>query len=281
MNCHVCQTNLPDDAICCYKCGTSVGGEIRQVEPLPIFETEQTTFVRPQVGAVPRAVPLPGRQSPFTGFLKIALLGLLLAGGVVGFITFISSRENVATAQLPQNQTKPTMPVLNSTPTPKKTTSSTPTPTPSVSPSIVNSANRLPVNVDRPDYPPSNYSINSLPPRSQSNSQNLPAEQMQRGFDVAFQFLKNDMLSAATQKAKNKHPLSRLETCSQDVLQTFQSESRREYSGIYRCQLRGTVLGRDVFETTVNITGKTEYRYGSFFRNISGSEIGSDIKLNN
>ena len=88
------------------------------------------------------------------------------------------------------------------------------------------------------------------------------------------------MLAAATQKAKNKHPFSRLENCTQEVTQTFQSDSLQEYSGIYRCRLRGTVLGRDIFETMVDVTGKIEHRHGSFFRSVSGIEISSEIKLN-
>jgi hypothetical protein len=278
MNCHVCQTNLPDGAICCYKCGMSVGGAIRQVEPLQVFENEQTTFVRPRHFDSPHEETTKERERSFTDFIKIALLVFLLVGGIVGGIAFISSRENPATVQSPQNRTKST--ALQTTPasTPKKTTS----PPSVVSPSIVNSASRVPANTNPQDYkPPGNYAVNSIPPRSQTNSPDLPPEQLQRGLEVAIQFLKNEMLTAAAQKAKHKHPLSRLENCSQEVTQTFQSDSLQEYSGIYRCRLRGTVVGRDVFETTVNVTGKIEHRDGSFFRSVSGSEIRSDIKLNN
>jgi hypothetical protein len=278
MNCHVCQTYLPDGAICCYKCGMSVGGAIRQVEPLPVFESEQTTFVRPRDFDPPPEATTTERERSFADFLKIALLVVLLVTGIIGGIAFISPRENPATAQLQQNQTKSTM--LQSTPTPsaKKVMITMP----AVSPPIANSANRMPANIDpQKNQPPGNYAVNSIPPRSQTNSPNMSPEQIQRGFEVALQFLKNEMLAAASQKAKNKHPLSRLENCTQEVTQTFQSDSLQEYSGIYRCRSRGTVLGRDVFETTVNVTGKIEYRNGSFFRSVSGSEISSDIKLNN
>ena len=137
--------------------------------------------------------------------------------------------------------------LLQTTPTstPRKTTS----PTPAVPPPMANSANRVPASTDpQENQPPSNYAVNSIPLRSQTNSPNLPPEQLQRGFEVALQFLKNEMLAAATQKSKNKHPFSRLENCTQEVTQTFQSDSLQEYSGIYRCRLRGTVLGRDILK---------------------------------
>ncbi len=89
------------------------------------------------------------------------------------------------------------------------------------------------------------------------------------------------MFTAVTQKTKNKHPLSRLENCTQEVTQSFQSDSLREFRGIYRWRLKRTVLGRDIFETRMNVTGKIEHRHGSFLRSVSGSEISSDIKLNN
>jgi hypothetical protein len=278
MNCHVCQTNLPDGAICCYKCGVSVGGAIRQVEPLPVFESERTTFVRPRGFDSTSGETTRERERSSADFIKIALSVVLLVGGIVGGIAFISSRESPLTAQSPQNQTKST--VLQTTPTPKA--KKTPSSTPLVSPPMANSTNRLPANTDpQENQPPGNYAVNSIPPRSQTNSPDLPPEQIQRGFEVALQFLKNEMLSAAVQKAKNKHPLSRLENCTQEVTWTSQSGSLQEYSGKYQCRLRGTVLGRDVFETTVNVTGKIEHRYGSFFRSVSGSEIGADIKINN
>src|SRR5688572_25783016 len=115
MNCHICQTNLPDDAICCYKCGISVGGAIRQVEPLPVFESEQTTFVKARnFDSPPEETTTEGERS-FRDFIKIALSVVLLVGGIVGGIAFINSRENPATTQPAQNQTKSR--VLQATPT--------------------------------------------------------------------------------------------------------------------------------------------------------------------
>jgi hypothetical protein len=40
----------------------------------------------------------------------------------------------------------------------------------------------------------------------------MSPEQLQRCFEVALQFLKNEMLTAAAQKAKNKHPCRDLKT---------------------------------------------------------------------
>jgi hypothetical protein len=277
MNCHVCQTNLPDSAICCYKCGLSVGGAIRQVEPLPVFESEQTTFVRPRDFDSPPEAPTTERQKSFADFIKIALLVVLLVGGIVGGIAFINPRENQAIVQSPQNQTKSTVLQTTPTSTPKKT----PTPTPTVSPSMANSAKRVPANIDpQENQLPGNYAVNSILPRSQTNSFNMSPEKLQRGFEVALQFLKNEMLNVAAQKAKNKHPLSRLENCSQNVSQSFQSDSRQEFSGTYRCRLRGTVWGKNVFDTTVNVNGKIEYIYGSFAHSVTGSEVTSDINVN-
>jgi len=100
-------------------------------------------------------------------------------------------------------------------------------------------------NINQVPYPPlnNNYPINSLPTPSQTNTQILSSEQIQRGFNVAGEFLKNDMLNAAIQNAKNKHSLSKLENCSHNVSSTLQTGTREEYTSIYQCRLKGIIIG--------------------------------------
>lgn len=271
MNCHVCQTSLPDDAICCYRCGTFIDGAIRQVEPLSVFEDEQTTEVKPRKPDPPPNNPVPKNKKSAGRFFKIALPVVLLAAGATGLLAFLAFRSHNSPPPVNSGNSIPVM-TATPTPAPKKTASPSPTPAPNV-----NTANNNTANQSNSGGSNSNHTVNSPP----TNTQTLPAEQLQRGFEVSGGFLKNDMLNAAIEKAKSKHPLSKLEDCSQNVERTSQSSSREEYTGTYECRLRGYVFGRSVFETVIIVRGKIESRSGSFTRSISGTEVVSDQKLSN
>jgi hypothetical protein len=280
MICLICQTNLPDDAICCYKCGRYTGGAIRQVEPLPVleFENEEQTVVKPKdQTAIISEEFIQDNERSFANFFKIALLGIFVAASIVGSVAYQKYRENDSNAQIPTKLNDSNGSSTTPIPLPKGTVR----PSPIVFRSNVNTANRLPANVSQPGYqaPGVDYPVNSAPTPSQINTAGISPDRSQQKFNAARQLLKNEMLTAAMQSAKNKHPLSRLENCTQNLSPTFQSTDREDYLGIYRCRLKGSILGKNIFETEVMVRGAIVRQGGQLLRSITGTEITSDVKV--
>ena len=89
MICRICNTELPNDAVCCYRCGTFItDGGIRQVEPLSQFENEQTTVVRPvhkKENKISRKIE---DNKTFGGFLKLSVFALFIVCGVLAVINY-------------------------------------------------------------------------------------------------------------------------------------------------------------------------------------------------
>lgn len=246
MRCRICETELPSDASCCYRCGTFIDDTIRQVEPLSVDDTEQTTHVRPrQTFASSESQPTTANAKPLSWFimLLIGTVGVIL--GIVGLVAYFSQRGDVVRSETPTPTTRVTLPTQTatlSTPSPKITQ----TPTPDV-------------------------------PRVNANQ--MMQSPTDRQFQVARDQLKRDMLQAAAKQAKNRHPFSNLEGCSEQVTQTLAADAQEEWFGVYNCRLRGAIVGENVYETQVTVAGAIDWQNNQFVHNVGNARVTSDKKM--
>lgn len=155
MICRICNTELPNDAVCCYRCGTFItDGGIRQVEPLSQVENEQTTVVRP----VHRKEAVSARKlednKTFGGFLKLSVLALLLACGVLAVINY----QKQWGGDLSENYVSVTNAPESPKPPAKLPQSSTP-----VNKSNSNFKMPVPIPEDVRQLPPVKNSVNQMP----------------------------------------------------------------------------------------------------------------------
>jgi len=155
MICRICNTELPNDAVCCYRCGTFItDGGIRQVEPLPKFEYAQTTVVRPIHRKETNASRKLEDNKKLGGFIKLSILALLLACGILAVINYQKywegdiSKNSTFIANAPENPKTSVQITPSPAPVNKPVSNKNmPVSTPDIDrqlPPIINSANQVP-----------------------------------------------------------------------------------------------------------------------------------------
>lgn len=201
------------------------------------------------------------KKSNLVAPLLIIISVLLLILGFKLIYSYFSTPKQIVVKK--ENQSNAQTSLVSNTPiqTPTKTPSPTPKPEKTKKPQEV-----YPSNDSNADF---------------SQPQTISKEQIQQGFKTARQLLINDIFQSATALSRSRHSASRIENCFPNVNLVNQTLNQEIYIGIYRCNLRGSILGVNQFEVTTRITGEVTFQGNSFTRNISNREVISDVKINN
>lgn len=92
---------------------------------------------------------------------------------------------------------------------------------------------------------------------------------------AALQLIRTDMFKAAFDQARAEHSASNFigKGCYEVAFSPTQSNvAFSEFVGIYRCLMKGSILGISQYDFRVRIVGEVKYQNGNVIRNISSSQ---------
>lgn len=92
---------------------------------------------------------------------------------------------------------------------------------------------------------------------------------------AALQLIRNDMFKAAFDQARAEHPASNFidKGCYEVAFSPTQSSAAfSEFVGVYRCLMKGAILGVSQYDFRVRVVGEVKYQNGNVIRNIASSQ---------
>lgn len=269
--------NLEQRFISAAEMQTALRKAVNGWEQYPVLILPQDDYESETIVSKPKQQPKTrSNVFPIIGAIGIFLMILIILGSVITMI-YPELQHGNSDSKIVVEQTNKT----NPTPT---------TTMPLVTPSLVQeNIQATPTTIPKSITPlptqetvqtPSDneYASNTLP--DSNETQEIPNEQYQQAFNTGRQLLKNDMLKTAQQKARNQHSFSKLQGCSQNVSRTLQSAQSETYVGVYQCLLRGAIVGKDMFEVEIIVSGGIELQGRNLVRNVFNVVVRSDRKIN-
>ncbi|HEU0046074.1 MAG TPA: hypothetical protein VFQ43_00550 [Nitrososphaera sp.] len=128
--------------------------------------------------------------------------------------------------------------------------------------------------------PPDNPTSLASNESSQSRQPKWTNEELQRGLVGAHQVLLQEMSNEAGRSFQNRHPFSRIEECDQPTTNaTSQPSFGEETVVVFRCRMRGTITGKNIFNVVVRVRGTISFEKDTFVRRILGAEVLSDARI--
>lgn len=88
--------------------------------------------------------------------------------------------------------------------------------------------------------------------------------------------LRNEMLNASVAAARQKHPASNFvgNGCSELAFEFVNATGNAtQYAGVYRCIMKGAILGLSQYDFRVRVAGETRFQNGGFVNRITASQV--------